>query len=164
MKKTVNIMYLLLTLSLFPNATVGAETYPDAISYIKVSAFESSNQSHGLANVLIGLFTPEGEQLGVYRTNSEGEVLIEVTPGIIELKVLQSTEGYEVSQQYQVMSIDASNIDLYEVEFPHEAINVVDTRVMPTTGLSPFYFVSEIGLSLTCLGVLIVRYRNHEEA
>ena len=84
-------------------------------------------------------------------------------PGLIELKVLQSTEGYEVSQQYQVMSIDASNIDLYEVEFPHEPINVVDARKMPTTGLSPIYFMSSFGVSLTCLGVLIVRYLNHEE-
>ena len=75
----------------------------------------------------------------------------------------ESTEGYEVSQQYQVMSIDASNIDLYEVEFPHEPINVVDARKMPTTGLSPIYFMSSFGVSLTCLGVLIVRYLNHEE-
>ena len=74
-----------------------------------------------------------------------------------------ATEGYEVSQQYQVMSIDASNIDLYEVEFPHEPINVVDARKMPTTGLSPIYFMSSFGVSLTCLGVLIVRYLNHEE-
>ena len=163
MKKIVKIMYLLLTLCLFSKVSVGAQTYPEAISYIKVSAFESANQSHRLSDVLIGVFTPDGEQLGVYRTNSEGEVLIEVTPGIIELKVLQSTEGYEVSQQYQVMSIDASNIDLYEVEFPHEPINVVDARKMPTTGLSPIYFMSSFGVSLTCLGVLIVRYLNHEE-
>ena len=49
-------MYLLLTLCLFSKVSVEAQTYPEAISYIKVSAFESANQSNRLSDVLIGVF------------------------------------------------------------------------------------------------------------
>lgn len=162
MKKLILVLCLLI-IGFVPTKEIWAETYPDAISYIKVSAFDSSNQNYKLADVLIGVFTTEGEALGTYRTNSEGEVLIEVTPGMLELKVLQSTDGYEVAQEYQVMTLDATAIDFYEVEFPHQLIETVDHHVAPTMARYPFYSMSTIGVGLACVGVSIIRKLSREE-
>ena len=140
-----------------------AQSYPDAISYIKVIAFNDANPSERLANVEVAVYNSEEEQIGIYRTNAEGEVLIEVVPGLLNLKVLKTQENFDVIDEYKVVTIDTTTIDLYEVSFPHQAIEPTPKHSLPITGFSPIYLIGGLGLVLSSIGVVVVRQLSHEE-
>ena len=72
-----------------------AQSYPDAISYIKVIAFNDANPSERLANVEVAVYNSEEEQIGIYRTNAEGEVLIDgVNVKEYKIEALNNKLGY----------------------------------------------------------------------
>lgn len=163
MKRLAKLICFLILLVQMQFISIQAESYPDAISYIKVTAFNPSNPSERLANVVIGVYNSDEEQVGTYRTNAEGEVLIEVIPDILNLKVIETREGFDVIDEYKVITIDTTTVDLYEVNLPHQAVGSTKGHTLPITGFSPLPLMGGVGLTLSCIGVIIVRRLNHEE-
>lgn len=163
MKRLTTLICFFLLLVQRPFLSIQAQSYPDAISYIKVTAFNDSNPSERLANVVIGVYNRNEEQVGVYRTNAEGEVLIEVIPELLNLKVIETREGFDVIDEYQNITIDTTTVDLYEVSLPHQVVGNTKGHDLPITGFYPLSLIGRVGGTLSCIGVTLIRRLNHEE-
>lgn len=137
-----------------------SETFPDKISFLTIKAYNVEDENQRLANVLVEIFTEQGESLGVYETNQEGQILVEVIPGFYRVEIIESTEGFEALSESKTQVIDASGIDVYQVQLLHAPVEAVSTsRIIPTTGLEELLLPCALGFTIVA-GGLYLKTRN----
>ena len=137
-----------------------SDIFPDKISFLTIKAYNVEDEKQRLANVLVEIFTEQGESLGVYETNQEGQILVEVIPGFYRVEIIESTEGFEALNESKTQVIDASGIDVYQVQLLHAPVEAVSTsRIIPTTGLKELLLPCALGFTIVA-GGLYLKTRN----
>lgn len=133
-----------------------SETFPDKISFLTIKAYNIEDENQRLANVLVEIFTEQGESLGVYETNQEGQILVEIIPGYYRIEIIESTEGFEALSESRTQVIDASGIDVYQVQLLHAPVEAVSTgRMIPTTGLKELLLPCALGFTIVASGLYL---------
>lgn len=146
---------LIVSESLSVSATE-SETFPDKISFLTIKAYNVEDENQRLANVLVEIFTEQGESLGVYETNQEGQILVEVIPGYYRIEIIESTEGFEALSESRTQVVDASGIDVYQVQLLHAPVEAVSTsRTIPTTGLQELLLPCALGSTVVAGGLYL---------
>lgn len=155
MKKRLGMLMMgILTLvQVLSVSTLAAESFPERISYLTIKAYNVEDETQTLANVLIEIFDEERQSLGIYETNQYGELLVEVIPGLYRIEVIESVEGFEPLNESKTQMIDASDIDLYQVNLLHAPIEAVSSRIIPKTGLENLMMPVALGFTLIAGGL-----------
>lgn len=155
MKKRLGMLMMgILTLvQVLSVSTLAVESFPERISYLTIKAYNVEDETQTLANVLIEIFDEERQSLGIYETNQYGELLVEVIPGLYRIEVIESVEGFEPLNESKTQIIDASDIDLYQVNLLHAPIEAVSSRIIPKTGLENLMMPVALGFTLIAGGL-----------
>lgn len=136
-------------------SAVESENFPDKISYLTIKAFNAEDETQTLANVLVEIFDEDRQSLGVFETNQYGELLVEVIPGLYRIEIIESIEGFEPLNESKTQIINASDIDLYQVDLLYVPIESVNGRIIPQTGLESLMIPVALGCTLMAGGLYL---------